>query len=216
MHSFFSFVVLKIHRSLKEKKKGKKKQMKTYTYTLKLKTNNKMKKEINKRLQKGAVVYSETLKELLNRERKLKRDPLYKKAYKLKKGKEKNALLNELDKKYKISKFSAIDIALKKRKHFKLEQYIPSTVSNRLGDRAYLAFKKKHFVVNNTSRVIRPKIIDSLVSTSRSGIRVINGKVYYGVSVGKEKAHLLEIPIIYKNDDYEKEILRGEIIQNRI
>ena len=190
--------------------------MKTYTYTLKLKTNNKMKKEINKRLQKGAVVYSETLKELLNRERKLKRDPLYKKAYKLKKSKERNAILNELDKKYKISKFSAIDIALKKRKYFKLEQYIPSTVSNCLGDRAYLAFKKKHFVVNNTSRVIRPKMIDSLVSPSRSGIRVTNGKVYYGVSVGKEKTHLLEIPIIYKNDDYEKEILRGKIIQNRI
>ena len=46
--------------------------MQTYTYNLKLKTNNKMKRELNKRLQKGAVVYSETLKELLSRERKLK------------------------------------------------------------------------------------------------------------------------------------------------
>ena len=89
--------------------------MQTYTYTLKLKTNTKMKKELNKRLQKGAVLYSETLKELLSRERKLKRDPLCKKAYKLEKGKERNAILNELDKKYKLSGFSAIDIALKKR-----------------------------------------------------------------------------------------------------
>ena len=190
--------------------------MQTYTYTLKLKTNSKIKKELNKRLQKGAFLYSETLKELLNRERKLKRDPLYKKAYKLEKGKERNAILNELDKKYKLSGFSAIDIALKKRKDLKLEQYIPSAVSNCLGDRAYLAFKKKHFVVNNTSRVIRPKMIDSLVSPGKTGIRVIDGKVYYGVSTGKGKTHLLEIPIIYKNDEYEQEILRGKIVQNRI
>lgn len=90
--------------------------MQTYTYTLKLKTNSKMKKELNKRLRKGAFVYSETLKELLNRERKLKRDPLYKKAYKLEKGKERNAILNKLDKKYKLSKFDSMTIASKKRK----------------------------------------------------------------------------------------------------
>lgn len=189
--------------------------MQTYTYTLKLKTNSKMKKELNKRLQKGAVVYSETLKELLSRERKLKRDPLYKKAYKLEKGKERNAILNELDKKYKLSQFDAMTIANKKRKDLCLEAYIPNKVSQCLGDRAYLAFKKKHFVVNNTSKVIRPKMIDSLVSPANTGIRIKNGKVYYGVT-GKWKTHLLEIPVVYKNDEYEQEILRGKIVQNRI
>lgn len=189
--------------------------MQTYTYTLKLKTNTKMKKELNKRLQKGAVVYSETLKELLSRERKLKRDPLYKKAYKLEKGKERNAILNELDKKYKLSKFEAIAIATKKRKDLCLTAYIPSKVGDFLGDRAYLAFKKKHFVINNTSKVVRPKMIDSLVSSGKTGIRLVNGKVYYGVT-GKLKTHLLEIPVIYKNDEYEQEILRGKLVQNRI
>ena len=189
--------------------------MQTYTYTLKLKTNTKMKKELNKRLQKGAVVYSETLKELLSRERKLKRDPLYKKAYKLEKGKERNAILNELDKKYNLSQFGAVAIANKKRKDLCLEGYIPNKVAQCLGDRAYLAFKKKHFVVNNTSKVIRPKMIDSLVSLADTGIRIKNGKVYYGVT-GKWKTHLLEIPVVYKNDEYEQEILRGKIIQNRI
>lgn len=190
--------------------------MQTYTYTLKLKTNSKMKKELNKRLRKGAFVYSETLKELLNRERKLKRDPLYKKAYKLEKGKERNAILNELDKKYKLSKFESMTIASKKRKDLCLTAYIPSRVSESLGNRAYLAFRKKLFVINNTSRVVRPKMIDSLVSSGDNAIRVKNGKVYYGVSTGKLKSHLLEIPIIYKNDEYEKEILRGKIVQNRI
>ena len=189
--------------------------MQTYTYTLKLKTNSKMKKELNKRLQKGAVVYSETLKELLSRERKLKRDPLYKKAYKLEKGKERNAILNELDKKYNLSQFGAVAIANKKRKDLCLEAYIPNKVAQCLGDRAYLAFKKKHFIVNNTSKVIRPKMIDSLVSPANTGIRIKNRKVYYGV-IGKWKTHLLEIPIIYKNDEYEQEILRGKIVQNRI
>lgn len=189
--------------------------MQTYTYTLKLKTNTKMKKELNKRLQKGAVVYSETLKELLSRERKLKRDPLYKKAYKLEKGKERNAILNELDKKYNLSQFGAVAIANKKRKDLCLEGYISNKVAQCLGDRAYLAFKKKHFVVNNTSKVIRPKMIDSLVSLADTGIRIKNGKVYYGVT-GKWKTHLLEIPVVYKNDEYEQEILRGKIIQNRI
>lgn len=190
--------------------------MQTYTYTMKLKTNNKMKKELNKRLQKGAVIYSETLKELLNRERQLKRDPLYKKAYKLEKGKERNAILNDLDKKYKLSQFEAMSIATKKRKDLCLTAYIPNKVSECLGDRAYLAFKKKHFFINNTSRVVRPKMIDSLVSPENNGIRVRNGKVYYGISIGKLKTHLLEIPIIYKNDEYEQEILRGKLIQNRI
>lgn len=189
--------------------------MQTYTYTLKLKTNTKMKKELNKRLQKGAVVYSETLKELLSRERKLKRDPLYKKAYKLEKGKERNAILNELDKKYNLSQFGAVAIVNKKRKDLCLEGYIPNKVAQCLGDRAYLAFKKKHFVVNNTSKVIRPKMIDSLVSLADTGIRIKNGKVYYGVT-GKWKTHLLEISVVYKNDEYEQEILRGKIIQNRI
>ena len=189
--------------------------MQTYTYTLKLKTNNKMKRELNKRLQKGAVVYSETLKELLSRERKLKRDPLYKKAYKLEKGKERNAILNELDKKYNLSQFGAVAIANKKRKDLCLDAYIPNKVGQCLGDRAYLAFKKKHFVVNNTSKVIRPKMIDSLVSPANTGIRIKNGKVYYGVT-GKWKTHLLEIPVVYKNDEYEQEILRGKIVQNRI
>ena len=189
--------------------------MQTYTYTLKLKTNNKIKKELNKRLQKGAAVYSETLKELLDRERRLKRDPLYKQAYKLDKGKERNAILNELDKKYKLSQFDAMTIANKKRKDLCLEAYIPNKVSQCLGDRAYLAFKKKHFVVNNTSKVIRPKMIDSLVSPANTGIRIKNGKVYYGVT-GKWKTHLLEIPVVYKNDEYEQEILRGKIVQNRI
>lgn len=190
--------------------------MQTYTYTLKLKTNNKIKRELNKRLQKGAVVYSETLKELLSKERKLKRDPLYKKAYKLEKGKERNAILNELDKKYKLSQFETLAIANKKRKDLCLEAYIPNKVGQCLGDRAYLAFKKKHFVVNNTSKVIRPKMIDSLESFANTGIRVRNGKVYYGISTGKLKTHSLEIPIIYKNDEYEQEILRGKIVQNRI
>lgn len=189
--------------------------MQTYTYTLKLKTNNKMKRELNKRLQKGAVVYSETLKELLSRERKLKRDPLYKKAYKLEKGKKRNAILNELDKKYNLSQFGAVAIANKKRKDLCLDAYIPNKVGQCLGDRAYLAFKKKHFVVNNTSKVIRPKMIDSLVSPANTGIRIKNGKVYYGVT-GKWKTHLLEIPVVYKNDEYEQEILRGKIVQNRI
>lgn len=189
--------------------------MQTYTYTLKLKTNNKMKRELNKRLQKGAVVYSETLKELLSRERKLKRDPLYKKAYKLEKGKGRNAILNELDKKYNLSQFGAVAIANKKRKDLCLDAYIPNKVGQCLGDRAYLAFKKKHFVVNNTSKVIRPKMIDSLVSPANTGIRIKNGKVYYGVT-GKWKTHLLEIPVVYKNDEYEQEILRGKIVQNRI
>lgn len=190
--------------------------MQTYTYTLKLKTNSKIKKELNKRLQKGAHIYSETLKELLNRERQRKRDPLYKKAYKLEKGKERNAILNELDKKYKLSQFESMAIASKKRKDLCLSAYVPQKVSRCLGDRAWLAFKKKHFVINNTSRVIRPEMINSLVAPEDTGIRVRNGKVYYGVSKGKLKTHLLEIPIVYKNDEYEQEILRGKIVQNRI
>ena len=82
-----------------------------FVYTVGLKPTNQEKEQLNKRFNQGRAVYNFTLKELLKRFNKLKKDPLYKKAYKLPKGAERNSILKELDSIYDLQgKLSASKI----------------------------------------------------------------------------------------------------------
>ena len=183
------------------------------TYTLKLKTNNLLKKELNKRLKIGEDIYKYTLRSLLKKEIERNKDPLYKKAYKLEKGKDRNNILKELDKKYKISSFSTINIANNYRKKRHYDGYIPSTVSARLGARAFNSFKKK-FYTNRANRVNFQNDNNSLTGIIGAGMHIKDGKLHYGVNTYKNK--ILVIPIKYQKDQYEEDILRGKIVECRI
>ena len=57
-----------------------------FVYTVGLKPTNQEKEQLNKRFKQAKSIYNLTLKELLKRNNKMKKDPLYKKAYKLPKG----------------------------------------------------------------------------------------------------------------------------------
>lgn len=183
------------------------------TYTLKLKTNNLLKKELNKRLKIGEDIYKYALSSLLKKEIERKKDPLYKKAYKLEKGKDRNNILKELDKKYKISNFSTIDIANGYRKKRHYDGYIPSTISARLGARGFNSFKKK-FYNNGANRVNFQNDNNSLTGIIGAGMHIKDGKLHYGVNTYKNK--ILVIPIKYQKDQYEEDILRGKILECRI
>ena len=56
-------------------------------------------RELEKRFRMATDIYRTTLFEIFKRVRKQKKDPLYKQAYKLPKGKERNAILKILDEK---------------------------------------------------------------------------------------------------------------------
>ena len=77
-----------------------------YVYTLKLKPTTQQRHELNKRFRQATDIYRATLHEILKRVRKQKKDPLYKKAYKLPKGKERNEILKQLDEKGEYNKVS--------------------------------------------------------------------------------------------------------------
>lgn len=183
------------------------------TYTLKLKTNNLLKKELNKRLKIGEDIYKYALSSLLKKEIERKKDPLYKKAYKLEEGKDRNNILKELDKKYKISNFSTVAVANNYRKARHYDAYIPSTVSARLGVRAFNSFKKK-FYNNGANRVNFQNDNNSLTGIIGVGMHIKEGKLHYGVN--KYKKNILVIPIKYQKDQYEEDILRGKILECRI
>ena len=74
-----------------------------YVYTLKLKPTTQQRHELNKRFRQATDIYRATLHEILKRVRKQKKDPLFKKAYKLPKGKERNEILKQLDEKIRFT-----------------------------------------------------------------------------------------------------------------
>lgn len=61
-----------------------------FVYTVKLDANLSHHKELEKRFRMADDIYQKTLREILKRVRKQKKDPRYKQAYKLPKGQERN------------------------------------------------------------------------------------------------------------------------------
>ena len=62
-----------------------------FVYTLKLNTNLSHHKALEKRFRMADDIYQKTLREILKRSRKQKKDPRYKRAYKFEKGAERNS-----------------------------------------------------------------------------------------------------------------------------
>lgn len=127
-----------------------------YVYTLKLKPTTQQRHELNKRFRQATDIYRATLHEILKRVRKQKKDPLYKKAYKLPKGKERNEILKQLDEKYELrGKFSFGTFANNYRNSRKYSLHLISDIGEKLGFRAWDAYSKVKF--GNAKRVEFPK-----------------------------------------------------------
>ena len=118
-----------------------------FVYTRKLNANKSHKEQFAKRFRMAEDIYKKTLITLLKRYSKMKKDPLYKRAYKFPKGKERNAILKELGVKYDlVGKFTASKFANDYRNARNYSDYIPCAVAKMLGFRAWRAFSEVLFV----------------------------------------------------------------------
>ena len=182
-----------------------------FVYTLKLNTNRAHHEQLEKRFRMADDIYQKTLRQILKRVRNQKKDPLYKKAYKLPKGAERNAILKELDQKYDLrGSFSFSKFANNYRNQRNYARYIPSDVAGKLGVRAWEAYSRVKFA-KGAKRINLNQPLLSFEAKSNSGIIIRNGILKMGT-----KGAQFECPVKYNNDDYEREVFSREFKFNRI
>lgn len=182
-----------------------------FVYTLKLNTNRTHHKQLEKRFRMADDIYQKTLRQILKRVRNQKKDPLYKKAYKLPKGTERNAILKELDEKYDLrGSFTFGKFANNYRNQRNYARYIPSDVAVKLGIRAWNAYSKVKFA-KGAKRINLNQPLLSFEANRDAGIIIRNGILKMGT-----KGAQFECPVKYNNDDYEREVFSREFKFNRI
>lgn len=183
-----------------------------FIYTLKLDTTQQHVEQLNKRFRMATDIYRKTLIEISKRHKKMKKDPLYKKAYQFpddKKGKkERNKILKELSKKYDLEgvyTFTSFANTYRNKRNY--SDYIPSDVAGTLGRRAWDAYSKKMFN-KGAKKVNFSKVVDSIEGIKDTGIIVREGILKMGTKRSRAK---FSCPVIYENDDFEKEILKNRV-----
>ena len=182
-----------------------------FVYTLKLNTNRAHHEQLEKRFRMADDIYQKTLRQILKRVRNQKKDPLYKKAYKLPKGAERNAILKELDQKYDLrGSFTFGKFANNYRNQRNYARYIPSDVAGKLGIRAWEAYSRVKFA-KGAKRINLNQPLLSFEAKSDTGITIRNGILKMGT-----KGAQFECPVKYNNDDYEREVFSREFKFNRI
>ncbi len=182
-----------------------------FIYTRKLNANKSHKEQFAKRFRMAEDIYKKTLITLLKRYSKMKKDPLYKKAYKFSKGKERNAILKELEVKYDlVGNFTAGKFANDYRNARNYSEYIPSKVAYTLGFRAWGAFSKVIFA-KGAEKVNLRGTLTSFESSGNTGVS-IKGDVFT-ISTRKKK---VSCTIHNENDAFEEEVLRNTLKYNRI
>lgn len=182
-----------------------------FVYTMKLKTNKVSEDALEHQFKMAQDIYKTTLLEILKRAKKQRKDPLYKKAYKLPKGRERNSILKELDDKYDLKgKFTFGKFAADYRKARNYDKYIGNDVATKLGIRAWDAYSKVKFA-KGASRVNINEPITSFEAKSNTNITISNKKAKISTRQNK-----LEIPIEYKNDSYETQVFENKIKYCRI
>ena len=182
-----------------------------FIYTRKLNANKSHKEQFAKRFRMAEDIYKKTLITLLKRYSKMKKDPLYKKAYKFPKGKERNAILKELGVKYDlVGKFTAGKFANDYRNARNYSDYIPSKVAYTLGFRAWGAFSKVLFA-KGAEKVNLKGTLTSFESSGDYGVSV-KGDVFT-ISTRKKK---VSCTIRNENDVFEEDILRNTLKYNRL
>lgn len=182
-----------------------------FIYTRKLNANKSHKEQFAKRFRMAEDIYKKTLITLLKRYSKMKKDPLYKRAYKFPKGKERNAILKELGVKYDlVGKFTASKFANDYRNARNYSNYIPSDAAIQLGHRAWGAFSKVLFA-KGAEKVNLRSTLTSFEGKENTGVSVKGG--VFTVSTRKKK---VSCTIRNENDAFEEEVLRNTLKYNRL
>ena len=182
-----------------------------FIYTRKLNVNKSHKEQFAKRFRMAEDIYKKTLITLLKRYSKMKKDPLYKRAYKFPKGKERNAILKELGVKYDlVGKFTAGTFANDYRNARNYSDYIPSDVAVRLGFRAWEAFSKVMFA-KGAEKVNLKGTLTSFEGRKNVAVSVKDN--IFTVSTLKKK---VLCTIHNENDAFEEDVLRNTLKYNRL
>ena len=182
-----------------------------FVYTRKLNANKSHKEQFAKRFRMAEDIYKKTLITLLKRYSKMKKDPLYKRAYKFPKGKERNAILKELGVKYDlVGKFTAGKFANDYRNARNYSDYIPSDVAVQLGLRAWGTFSKVMFA-KGAEKVNLKGTLNSFEGRINSGV-IVKGDVFT-ISTRKKK---VSCTIRNEKDAFEEDVLRNTLKYNRL
>ena len=182
-----------------------------FVYTLKLDIDLTHHKQLEKRFQMASDIYQKTLREILKRVRKQKKDPMYKRAYRLPKGAERNEILKELDIKYDLrGSFTFSKFANDYRNKRNYARYIPSDVAGKIGIRAWEAYSRVKFA-KGAKRINLNQPLLSFEAKSDTGIIIRNGLLKMGT-----KGAQFECPVIYNNDEFEQQVFQLQFKFNRI
>lgn len=182
-----------------------------FVYTVKLNTNLSHHHALEKRFRMADDIYQKTLREILKRTRKMKKDPRYKRAYQLEKGAERNAILKELDADYGLQgKFTFSKWANDYRNARNYAPYIPSDAAGKLGIRAWEAYSKVKFA-KSAKRIRLNEQIRSFEGKGDSGLIIRDGVFKMGTKQAK-----FECPVKYKEDDFEIDAMRNQFKYNRL
>ena len=182
-----------------------------FIYTVKLKTNHYHHEQFAKRFRMADDIYKTTLREILKRNRKMKKDPRYKKAYQLPKGADRNAILKELSIDYGMRgnfEFGKFANDYRNARHY--DTYLPSDIAIKLGARAWSAFEKVMFAKGAHHVNLHGELL-SFEGMHDSGLTIRKGQFIVGTRAAK-----ISCPVIYERDEYEEIILRAKTKYNRL
>lgn len=208
-----------------------------FVYTLKLNTNNQHHQQLERRFKMAQDIYRTTLFEILKRVKKQSRDPrnktlkqLYRRMSELNPDKldlkklpkdvakeikaieaERKDIYKQLDIDYDLrGNFSFGKFANNYRNARNYAAYIPSDVAIKLGFRAWAAYEKVKFN-KGSKRVNTRALVTSFEANKDSAIIIRDGILKMGTKHAK-----FEVPVIYRNDEFEQEVLRNTFKYNRV
>ncbi|WP_431027815.1 RNA-guided endonuclease TnpB family protein [Lysinibacillus sp. LZ02] len=179
----------------------------SYVLTLRLKTESFQDDILDKRFEISRKIYNACVNELYKRYRTMQQSKSYQKAKKMKKGKERNAIFSKLNAQFGLTEYSIHAFLTPMSQRFK--QNIDSQAGQKMGTRAFQAFKKMMFGEAKKVYFKRYGEMESVEGKSnKTGIRFINDMLTWKG---------LSIPVIVrKQDAYAHLALQAKVKYVRI
>lgn len=163
----------------------------SYVLTLRLKTEPFQEDILDKRFEISRKMYNACLNELYKRYRTMQQSKSHQKVRKMNKGKERNKRLSMLNKQFGLTEYSIHAFLTPMNQRFSTN--IDAQAGQKIGTRAFLAFKKRMFGEAKNVRFKRRGEMESLEGKSnKTGIRFVGETIQWKGLV---------IPLIVRNGD---------------
>lgn len=178
-----------------------------FILTLALKTELYQEDILNKRLEISREIYNSCLGELFKRYNFIKQMKEYNKVTKMNKGKDRNKLFRQLNKKYGLTEYSLHDF-VKPMQH-KFKKNIDSFTAQKIATRCFNAFEELMFHKANKVYFKKYGEMNSVEGKSnKTGIKFKDNELVW---------NKLTIPVIIKkNDEYAQMALQNKVKYCRI